>query len=262
MSIHLPKKARVTLVGAGPGDPELLTLKGLRAIESADVILYDALIGPEILDYARPGVPCLYVGKRCGQHSLKQEEINDLLIESALVYGHAVRLKGGDPFVFGRGGEEQLAATAVGIPVAVVPGVSSALAVPALAGVPLTHRGVSRGFWVLTATTRNHELPEDMVAAAKSQATVVILMGTRKIERIAALFAEHRGTDTPMALLQAGSTPEARNTIATVGSARTLVAAAETGQQGILVVGEVVGVLGQRSRPTDAFSLMQSAISS
>ncbi|MEL7160693.1 MAG: uroporphyrinogen-III C-methyltransferase, partial [Bacteroidota bacterium] len=231
---------RISLVGAGPGDPELLTLKGLRAIESANVVLYDALVDAAILDYVPAGVPRIYVGKRCGAHSLGQEAINELLVRSARRYGHAVRLKGGDPFVFGRGGEEWLAAAAVGIPVTVVPGVSSALAVPGLAGIPVTHRGVSRSFWVLTATTKGHAMSEELVEAARSRATVVILMGTRKIAAIARLFREYRAGDTPLALLQSGSLPGACSTVGTIAAPETLVKAAESGDQGILVIGEVV----------------------
>lgn len=243
MGIFPPPAPRITLVGAGPGDPELLTLKGLKAIQTANVILYDALLSEELLAYAPADIPLVYVGKRCGAHSLRQEEINDLLITSAYTYGHAVRLKGGDAFVFGRGGEELLAAERAGLAVAVVPGVSSALAVPALAGIPLTHRGVSRGFWVLTATTSGHVLPDDMEQAARSEATVVILMGTRKIREIAALFARHRPTDTPIALLQSGSLPGQVTTIASLGYPETLAAAARTQVQGIVVIGAVVAAL-------------------
>jgi uroporphyrin-III C-methyltransferase len=246
MGFHLTSP-RISLVGAGPGDPELLTLKGLRIIKSADVILYDALLSKELLDFARLGVPLLYVGKRCGKHAMSQEAINQLLVESALQYGHAVRLKGGDPFVFGRGGEEWAAARSVGIPVTVVPGISSALAVPALAGIPLTHRGLSRGFWVLTATTQVHQLPKEMEEAARSCATVVILMGTRKVAEIATIFSLYRPGDTPMALLQSGSLPESKTTVGTITKAEEIIAAAEGGVRGILVIGEVVDALREES---------------
>jgi len=242
MGLHLISP-RITLVGAGPGDSELITLKGLRAIKSAEVILYDALLNEELLEYARPGVPLLYVGKRCGKHAMSQEDINHMLINSAVRYGHAVRLKGGDPFVFGRGGEEWAAARSAGISVAIVPGVSSALAVPALAGIPLTHRGLSRGFWVLTATTKGHQLPQEMEEAAHSGATVVVLMGTRKIAEIAALFSLHRPGDTPIALLQSGSLPDHKATVGTINNVAEMIAAAQSGARGILVVGEVVKAL-------------------
>lgn len=243
MGLFPPVPARITLVGAGPGDPDLMTLKGMKAVQSADIILYDALVSEELLALVPEGVPVQYVGKRCGAHSMKQEEINQLLVTGARIYGHAVRLKGGDAFVFGRGGEELLAAKAAGIPVTVVPGVSSALAVPALAGIPLTHRAVSRGFWVLTATTANHALPPEMEAAAKTDTTVVILMGVRKLREIAALFALHRGASTPMALLHGGSLPGATSEIGTTGSFAASEPDGPVRSPGIIVVGNVVNAL-------------------
>lgn len=243
MGLHLTS-LHVSLVGAGPGDPELVTLKALRAIQSADVILYDALLNEKLLEYARPGTPLLYVGKRCGKHAMSQEEINQLLIDSAIRYGHAVRLKGGDPFIFGRGGEEWAAVQSAGISVTVIPGISSALAVPALAGIPLTHRGLSRGFWVLTATTKGHELPQEMEDAARSGATVVILMGTRKVAEIVALFSLHRSANTPISLLQSGSLPDHRATVCNINDVSEIVSAAQNGTRGILVIGEVVNALG------------------
>ena len=233
----------VTLVGAGPGDPDLLTVGGLRALRSADAVLYDALAGEALLAEVPARAPRIYVGKRCGRHALRQPDINALLIATARRHGHVVRLKGGDAFVFGRGGEEVAALHAAGIPTRVIPGVSSAIAAPALAGVPLTHRGVSRGFWVLTATTKDHALPPDIAAAARSPATVVILMGTRCIAEIAAVFRAHRHAETPFALLQNASRPDARRTVGTLGDPGDLIAAATSRQPGVLVVGEVVGAL-------------------
>lgn len=246
MSAHLsPRQVApsVTLVGAGPGDPDLLTVGGLRALRSCDAVLYDALAGEALLAEVPAGAPRIYVGKRCGRHALKQPDINALLIGTARQRGHVVRLKGGDAFVFGRGGEEVEALHRAGIPTRVIPGVSSALAAPALAGVPLTHRGVSRGFWVLTATTKDHVLPPDVEAAARSPATVVVLMGTRCIAQIAEVFRRHRRAETPFALLQDASRAEARRTVGTVGDPAALIAAAATRQPGVLVIGEVVGAL-------------------
>ena len=237
------RPASVTLVGAGPGDPDLLTVGGLRALRSADAVLYDALSGEALLAEVPTRAPRIYVGKRCGRHALKQPDINALLIATARRHGHVVRLKGGDSFVFGRGGEEVEALHAAGIPARVIPGISSAIAAPALAGIPLTHRGVSRGFWVLTATTKDHALPPDIAAAARSSGTVVILMGTRCIAEIAEIFSRHRAADTPFALLQNASRPDARRTVATVGQPESLIAAAATRAPGILIVGEVVDAL-------------------
>ncbi|MEM9929770.1 MAG: uroporphyrinogen-III C-methyltransferase, partial [Bacteroidota bacterium] len=240
MGLLLPPTPLITLLGAGPGDPELLTIKGLKALQSANFILYDALVNPALLDLAAPGIPRKYVGKRCGAHSYTQEAINKILVDSAKEYGHVVRLKGGDPFVFGRGGEEALAAGAAGIRVNVIPGISSALAVPALMGIPLTHRGVSRGFTVVTGTTKHQLLPKEISDAARTTTTCVILMGTRHIEAICELFREHRAADTPIALVQSGSLPEAKVTVGTITKPTPLLAAAENKVPGILVIGEVV----------------------
>src|SRR5688572_4981 len=165
MSHRSPK---VTLVGPGPGDPELITIKGIDAIKSADIVLYDALVSPEILDIIPRGVPSLCVGKRAGSHSYKQEEINELIVEFAYLYGHVVRLKGGDSFVFGRGSEEIAYAEGHGISSHVVPGISSALAVPASIKIPVTARGISESFWVITGTTKSGEVSGDIALAAQS----------------------------------------------------------------------------------------------
>ena len=180
---------RLTLVGAGPGDPELITIKAIKALKDAQVILYDALVNPELLDYARPDVHKIFVGKRAGKHYLPQDEINRLIVEFAFTHGHVVRLKGGDPFVFGRGHEELQYAESFGLETAIVPGVTSAVAVPALQRIPLTKRGVSESFWVVTGTTRQHTLSKDLALAAQSTATVIILMGTKKLKEIVAVVS-------------------------------------------------------------------------
>ena len=182
------KQPKITLVGAGPGDPELITVKGLKAIQSADVILYDALANPALINEAPQDALKIYVGKRAGKHKLKQEEINLLLVQSAFLHGHAVRLKGGDSFVFGRGHEEIEFARAFDIPTSIVPGISSCIAVPELQEVPLTRRGLNESFWVITATTRSGKLSKDMSLAAQSTATVVVLMGMRKLPEIMRMF--------------------------------------------------------------------------
>ena len=142
-------KPKLTLVGAGPGDPDLISVKGVKALKQANVILYDALIDPILLNYAKKDCQKVYVGKRAGIHSLSQEEINQLIVDYALKFGHVVRLKGGDPFVFGRGFEELLFATTNGLEIAVIPGITSAIAVPAIQGIPITSRGINESFWVL-----------------------------------------------------------------------------------------------------------------
>jgi uroporphyrin-III C-methyltransferase len=147
------KIPKITLVGAGPGDTELITLKGLNALKTADVVLYDALVNQDLLAYAPKESIKIYVGKRNHQHAYTQEQINTLIVDMAYTHGHVVRLKGGDSFVFGRGQEELNYANAFNIETSVVPGISSSISVPALAGIPVTHRGVSESFWVITGTT-------------------------------------------------------------------------------------------------------------
>ncbi len=236
---HQPK---ITLVGAGPGDPELITLKGIRALRQADVVLYDALASNELLDFAPATALKIYVGKRAGKHSLRQEEINELLVQSALQYGHAVRLKGGDPFVFGRGYEEVEHARSYGIEVAVVPGITSAVAVPSALGVPLTHRGYSESFWVLTGTTKDEQLSSDLHLAAQSNSTLVILMGVQKLRQIAEVLAEAGKSDLPAMVIQHGTTPLERSVTGTVATIADLTEQAGIGTPGIIVIGEVVGL--------------------
>ena len=144
------KEPRITLIGAGPGDAELITLKGIKALQTADVVLYDALVNEELLDFAPAGAVKVYVGKRSGDHSYSQDAVNKLMVDYALNYGHAVRLKGGDPFVFGRGYEEIDFAASYSITTQVIPGISSSISVPGLQLIPVTHRGLSESFWVVT----------------------------------------------------------------------------------------------------------------
>ena len=237
MSHRSPK---VTLVGAGPGDPDLITVKGVNAIKSADIVLYDALVSPEILNLVPRGVPSLCVGKRAGAHSYKQEEINELIVEFAYLYGHVVRLKGGDPFVFGRGSEEIEYAEAHGVSASVVPGISSALAVPASLNIPVTARGISESFWVVTGTTRSGEISRDIALAAQSSATVVILMGLNKIQDIMEQFGLHGKHDTPVAVIQNGTLPDQKNIIGKVSTIVGLTSQAHIGSPAIIIVGEVV----------------------
>jgi len=172
---------KLTVVGAGPGDPDLITLKAINAIASADVIMYDALVNKELLQYASKKAELIFVGKRKGCYAYQQNQINELIVVSALRGNHVVRLKGGDPFIFGRGAEELEYAKEYAIEVAVVPGISSSAAVPAYQGIPLTKRNASQSFWVITGTTKSHEISTDIALAAKSTATVVILMGMGKL---------------------------------------------------------------------------------
>ncbi len=231
---------RLTLVGAGPGDPELITLKGIKALENADVILYDALVHPDLLKYAKKNAVLIFVGKRAGNHSIVQEEINKLIVEHALHSGHVVRLKGGDPFVFGRGMEEILHAESHGIKTAVVPGISSSIAVPELQRIPLTKRGVNESFWVMTGTMSDGKTANDIRMAATSSATVVILMGMNKLGEIMNLFIEGGRKDTPVAIIQNGSLANERMIIGTVATIEKMAHDENYGAPAIIVVGEVV----------------------
>ncbi len=240
------KSPKITLVGAGPGDPDLITRKGWKALQSADVVLYDALIHPDLLAEIPSGVPCFYVGKRCSQHSFSQEEINRQLVDCARFYGHAVRLKGGDPFVFGRGMEEVQYAKSQGIEqIEVIPGISSAIAGPAAAGIPVTSRGYSNSFWVLTASTKTGELNKDLEIAAQSSATVVVLMGIQKLEAILDLFQQHRKMDTPVAIIQNATMPDQKTIIGEIGTLSCGVAKPDPKAAGLVVIGEVVNLASQ-----------------
>lgn len=234
------KKPALTLVGAGPGDPELMTVKGLKALEAADIVLYDALVSKEILAYIPSSTPTISVGKRAGQHSHTQEEINNLIVESAFLYGHVVRLKGGDPFVFGRATEEIEYVSRFGIPTSVVPGISSALAVPAALSIPVTSRGVSESFWVVTGTTMTGALSGDVALAAQSTATVIILMGLKKLPEIAALFKQFGKGDTPVAVIQNGTLPSQKQVVGTASTIVDLVREEDLGAPGIIIAGDVV----------------------
>jgi len=237
--MQLKTKPKVTLVGAGPGDPELITLKAVKAIQKADVILYDALVNTDLLDYA-PNAIKLFVGKRVGYQKYTQEEINELIVQHAFNYGHVVRLKGGDPFIFGRGSEEINYIDNFGISVSVVTGISSASAVPASIGVPLTHRGVSESFWVITGTTSKRKLSKDVHLAAQSTATVVILMGVSKLNEIVTVFERERGRFEPIALIQNGTTKHEKVAVGTINTIEEVARAKQIAAPAIIIIGEVV----------------------
>ena len=231
---------KLTLVGAGPGDPDLLTIKGFKAIAEADVILYDALVNKALLDYAPKKALKIFVGKRKGYHRYSQDEINELIVANALEYGHVVRLKGGDSFVFGRGSEEINYTANFNIPTTVIPGISSAIAVPANQGIPLTSRKVAQSFWVITGTTSERKLSKDVALAAKSSATVVILMGMSKIAAIVELFKKENKHDVPAAIIQNGTTPNEQYVVGNVSNIMPLAKEKQLGAPAIIIIGEVV----------------------
>jgi len=213
MRINTPK---LTLVGAGPGDVDLITVKAIRALKTADVVLYDALVNEDLLDYINSDAEIIFVGKRRGCYRYQQEQINELIVARANSKGHVVRLKGGDPFIFGRGAEEMEYAESFGIETAFVPGISSSLAVPAYQNIPLTKRGSSESFWIITGTTKDHKLSNDIKLAAKSNATVVVLMGMGKLPEIIALFQQENKNDLPVAIIQNGTRANEKVGIGTV----------------------------------------------
>jgi uroporphyrin-III C-methyltransferase len=236
MRNNMPK---LTIVGAGPGDIELITLKAIKALENADVVLYDALVNEELLQYAKQA-EIVFVGKRFGCHAYSQDQINDLIVSMAQKYGHVVRLKGGDPFVFGRGSEEIDFAQQFDIETAIVPGISSALGVPASNGISLTQRKVAESFWVITGTTSDHKLSKDVSLASQSSATVVILMGMNKLDEIVALYQNNRTDDLPVAIIQNGTKINQKMITGTISSITALVEENKIASPAIIIIGEVV----------------------
>jgi uroporphyrin-III C-methyltransferase len=209
---------KVFLIGAGPGDPELMTLKAVRALGSADVVLVDELVDPGCLAHARPGVKLIPVGKRGGCRSTPQAFIERLMVRYARRGMTVARLKGGDPFVFGRGGEEAQALSARGIEVEVIPGITAGIAVPARLGIPVTHRSVARGVTFLTGHTHDGAEP-DWDALARSGTTLVIYMGLKNLARILArLRAAGMREDTPACVIENGTRYSQRHRIATIGT--------------------------------------------
>ncbi|WP_428741158.1 uroporphyrinogen-III C-methyltransferase [Tenacibaculum sp.] len=236
----MKNQPKLTVVGAGPGDADLITLKAIKALEQADVVLYDALVNNELLGYVNPNAELIFVGKRRGCYRYQQEQINELIVARGFSHGHVVRLKGGDPFIFGRGAEEMEYAAKHGLEVAVVPGISSSLAVPAYQNIPLTKRGSSESFWVITGTTKQHQLSNDVALAAKSSATVVILMGMGKLSEIIQLFKAEGKNELPVAIIQNGTTPEEKIGIGTVDTIEEVVAKNNLSNPAIILLGDVV----------------------
>jgi uroporphyrin-III C-methyltransferase len=236
---------KVILVGAGPGDPDLITIKGVKSLQRADVIVYDRLANPELLDFAPPWAEFIYVGKEPKRHRLSQDDINLLLVQKAQEGKIVVRLKGGDPFVFGRGGEECLVLAQAGIPFDIVPGVSSALAAPAYAGIPVTQRHMATSFTVVTGHTADADDPygadwRDL----PRKGTLVILMGVRHLPQITAqLIQDGRSPDTPAATIHWATTAEQ---VVVQGTLTTIAEKAQGVEPpAITVIGDVVSLREQ-----------------
>lgn len=238
-------QAKITLVGAGPGDIGLITVSGLEAVKKATVILYDALVNEELLTYA-PIAKKIFVGKRLGFKAFSQEEINELLVKEAKENGHVVRLKGGDSFVFGRGYEEILYAESQGVSTTVIPGISSSISVPGLAGIPVTHRGASNGFFVITASLADGSLNPDLAKAATTNATVVILMGRSKLAQIAEVFTQQGKSDQAIAIISNGSLPNQQIVAGKVKDIVSKVTEQTAPAPAVIVVGEVVNTYLKR----------------
>ncbi|GAC1302488.1 MAG: uroporphyrinogen-III C-methyltransferase [Mucilaginibacter sp.] len=245
MSITTPnnsKEPRITLVGAGPGDTDLITLKGVKALKTADVVLYDALVNEELLDFAPEHATRVYVGKRSGDHTYSQDAVNKLMVDYAINYGHVVRLKGGDPFVFGRGYEELDFAALYDISAQVIPGISSSIAVPGLQQIPVTHRGLSESFWVVTGTTASGKVSADVYEAARTKATVVVLMGIHKLAEIAEIFKNEGKNALPVAVIQSGSTKDEKVVVGVVDTIVELAGENKITSPAIIILGEVVSL--------------------
>jgi uroporphyrin-III C-methyltransferase len=251
----------VALVGAGPGDPGLMTVRGLELLRRAHVVVYDRLVHPSLLDEA-PRARRIFAGKESGHHTLPQERINALLIMHARRGRRVVRLKGGDPFVFGRGGEEADALARAGIPFEVVPGVSAAVAVPAYAGIPLTHRGVASSFAVVTGHEEAGKLESsvDWARLARSVDTLVILMGLKSLPRIAReLIAHGRPAATPAALVRWGTTDIQETVVGTLADIAARAARARLEPPVVAVVGDVVALRDRLQWFADNHALMEIA---
>ena len=208
----------ITIVGAGPGDPDLISIKGVNALKTADVVLYDALVDETLLNYAPKQAIKVFVGNPAGEENFSQDVVNQLMVDYALNFGHVVRLKGGDLFVFGRGYEEVAYAASYSIEATVIPGISSAISVPGLQGIPVTHRGTSESLWILAGTDASGNLSAEIYRAAQSEATVVILLGYRKLAEIVSVYQKAGKGKLPVAVIQNGSMENERVAIGLVNT--------------------------------------------
>ncbi|WP_345993082.1 uroporphyrinogen-III C-methyltransferase [Sulfurimonas sp. HSL-1716] len=237
--------SRVYLTGAGPGDIELLTLKALRVIKEADVIIYDRLANPDILKEAKNGCEFVYVGKEDGHHIMPQDQINETIYQNALKYNKVVRLKGGDPFVFGRGGEEGAYLKERNIEFEIIPGITSAVSVPAYAGIPVTHRGVAVSFRVVTAhespNKKESQIPWDNY---KTDDTIVFLMGLHNLSKISKkLIGIGKPSNYPCAVISKGTTKDQKVVVGTLGD--IVEKAVDMPTPALIIVGEVVNLREQ-----------------
>jgi uroporphyrin-III C-methyltransferase len=258
MSHPRPVTGRVSLVGGGPGDLELLTLKAVRLLREADVVVVDRLAPRDGLAELAPGAELVDVGKSPGHHAVPQEQINALLVEHAVAGRRVVRLKGGDPYVFGRGGEELAACRTAGVPVEVVPGVTSAFAVPAAAGIPVTHRGLARSVTVITG--HDQLSPQQLQALVGLGGTIVVLMGaTRLAHLVGGLLAKGMSPDLPAAMVERGWTEHQRTTTARLADLPAAALARGVSSPAVIVVGEVAALADDPTAGTTVGSALTAA---
>ena len=250
-------KPKLTLVGAGPGDPDLITVKGMKAIEKADAILYDALIDKTLLEYAKADAVKVFVGKRGGRDYINQDQINELIVKHAFQYGNVVRLKGGDPFVFGRGHEEIQYANNFRISTEIIPGITSAISVPELQGIPVTRRSLSESFWVITGSTKEGKLSKDLELAAQSTATIVVLMGMRKLPEIVNLYKRLGISKTPVGIIQSGSTHREKTGFGLMENIMDVVSEKGLKSPAIIVIGKVVETHPELTRVMAEFNQIE-----
>ena len=232
-------KGKLTLVGAGPGDPELISLKGVKALLSADVVLYDALVHPDVLDHTREDCIKIFVGKRNRHHAKTQDETNALIVYHALNDRHVVRLKGGDPFIFGRGQEEIDYAENFGVQCEIILGISS-VNLPGYYGMPLTQRGINESFWAVTATTRSGQLSADLPLVARSSATAVIFMGLGKLSQITNIYRSLGRFETPVAIISNGSLDGGRAIRGTISTIEDIQHREKLAAPALIVIGEAI----------------------
>ncbi len=251
---------KITLVGAGPGDPDLLTLKGVKALGTAAVVLYDALVNEALLNYAPATDIKIYVGKRSGDESFSQELVNKLMIDYALNYGHVVRLKSGDPFVFARGYEEIAIAESYSIPTDIIPGISSASGVPGLQKIPMVYSELSESFWVVTGSNAAGEISPDLYVAAKSNATIVVLMGIEKIKAIADIFKAEGKANLPVAVIENGSSNQEHVVVGIVETIEELILEKKLASPALLVFGQVVALHPQFNAIQQFYRLLEADV--
>lgn len=233
---------KITLVGAGPGDPDLITLKGVKALQTADVVLYDALVNEALLNYAPEKSIKIYVGNKADEPSFSQDLVNKLMVDYALNYGHVVRLKSGDPFVFARGFEELDFATSYNLATDVVPGISSALGVPGLQKIPMVYENFSESFWVLSGQHGASRLSKDLSLAVKSDATIVIMMGIESIGKVVEMFKEEDKGNLPVAVIQNGTFHNENVVVGIVDTIAELIHEKSIKSPALLVFGRVVAL--------------------